>query len=359
MALAAVAIAVSMLTLIGIDQREPLDAPAWSLAVAHAAPIAVRRRWPLPAFVVSGVAALVFIASGYPMVGLGVSALLMVFTLAAEESPAVSLPGVAVAGAGMVAALEVAGSPMGGGTVVGNLAVLGVAWLVGDSARRRRRHAETEQVALARQAVAEERMRIARELHDVVAHSMSVVGVQAGLARVSLEDDPAQARSALAAIEGASRQAMNELRRLLHVLRDESEQATELSPAPGLAELPALVTHSSLGGTPVAILERGDRRKLTTGLDLTAYRVVQEALTNVRRHAPGATARLTFTYEDDGLVIQVDNEMPDGATIAGGGHGLTGMRERVELYRGELQTGLGPDGSFRVVARLPYQESGT
>ncbi len=355
LALAAAAVALNVSTLISFDQRAPLDAPGWWLAVLHSAPIAVRRRLPTAAFATSAAAGLAFLALGYPMVILGVTALLMVYTLAAERPPRVSVTGLAVACVGMVVALVVAESDMGASTIAGNVVVLGAMWLIGDSTRRRRQQAEAERVALARQAVAEERISIARELHDVVAHSMSVVGVQAGLARIAIDDDPRRAKESLAIIEKAGRQAMDEMRRLLHVLRDGSENSATLAPAPGLAHVDELVSHTALAGTRVDLVEQGRRRVLAPGLDLTAFRVLQEALTNVRRHAPGMQARVAIDYQDDELVLRIDNDVVDGSLRSDNGHGLTGMQERVELYHGALEYGLHPDGVFRIVARLPYE----
>ena len=245
-------------------------------------------------------------------------------------------------------------------TLVGKLIILAAAWILGDGARKRREDAVFEQQRLARQAVTDERLRIARELHDVVAHSMSVIAVQAGTGRMVIDDDVEHARRALAAIEDTSKRALDEMRRLLGVLRAETSDPAALAPVPTLDDLDRLVAYTVEGGTPVDVSVHGDRRRAPAGVQLAAYRVVQEALTNVRRHAPGAPARVRVSFEAEELVVVVENPRTDGAdggagTGPDGGHGLLGMAERVSIYGGAFEAGRQTDGMVKVSARIPYQ----
>jgi signal transduction histidine kinase len=231
--------------------------------------------------------------------------------------------------------------------------VLVAAWVLGDTARRRREQAATDRDRTARSAVADERLRIARDLHDVVAHSMSVIAVQAGTGRMVIDDDAARAKEALAAIEDHSRQALDEMRRLLAVLRDPDAGPAALAPMPHLDDLDALVAHAVGGGTPVDVRVEGRRRPLPAGVELTAFRIVQEALTNVRKHAPGCTARVCLRFEADQLAIEVANDVGSTPPTGPPGFGLAGMRERVALYGGRLDAGRTGNGSFRLAATLP------
>lgn len=253
-------------------------------------------------------------------------------------------------------------------TAVGNGIVFGTAFLAGDNMRRRRERladlearADAEEAtrqALAREAVAAERQRIARELHDVVAHSLSVMVVQAGAARRLVTTKPERAAEALGAIETTGREALDEMRRLLGVLRtaDDGAAGGALEPQPSLARLDALV--GSETGLPVEVVVDGDPATLPAAVDLQAYRIVQEALTNVRKHAGPARATVHLHYGTEALEVRVDDD-GRGASAApadagsGGGHGLVGMRERAALCGGELRAGPRPGGGWSVTARLP------
>jgi signal transduction histidine kinase len=216
---------------------------------------------------------------------------------------------------------------------------------------------EREEKALL--AVAAERARIARELHDVVAHAISVIAVQAGSGRHTLKNDPEGSNEAFRAIESTSRQALVEMRRLLGLLREHNEPATA-APLPGIDSHAQLIEQARDAGLSVSLDVEGEPRPLPAGIDLAAYRILQEALTNVRKHAPGGRAAVRLRYGDRDLEIEVrDHGAPagtSGSSVEGGGHGLIGMRERVALYRGELHSGPLPDGGFRVHARLPLNE---
>jgi signal transduction histidine kinase len=214
--------------------------------------------------------------------------------------------------------------------------------------------------------VAAERLRIARELHDVVAHAMSVIAVQSGMGAHVIDTQPEEARRALANIEATSRSGLAELRRLLGVLRDDDADTGDgagtrrpaLAPAPGLGELDALVARASEAGLPVEVAIEGDARPLPPGVDLAAYRIVQEALTNVVKHAGEATARVTVRYGEAEVDLEIVDDGRGRAAAAGGtpganGHGIAGMRERATIYNGTLDAGPRPEGGFRVAARLP------
>jgi signal transduction histidine kinase len=243
-----------------------------------------------------------------------------------------------------------------------------VGWLAAENVRARRnyeqgvaeRAAEREREQ-ARRARAEERIRIARELHDVVAHAMSVITVRSGVARMVLDVRPEEAREALGIIEGTSRQALREMRLIVGVLRDADADDLEadLGPAPGLASLPGLVSQINQAGVPVGVHVEGEPRPLSPGVDLSAYRIAQEALTNVVRHAAPAAAELTLRYQPDEVVIEVTDNGRAGLNPAsparagdGAGHGIAGMRERVAVYGGKLVAEPTAAG-FRVLARIP------
>lgn len=222
----------------------------------------------------------------------------------------------------------------------------------------RMEHAHEREVA---EAAAGERARIARELHDVIAHAVSLVVVQAQAERRLLGPEQARTAEVLHTIESSGREALGELRRLLGVLHHRS--GTErLAPQPSLAALPRLVAEAGRGGQSVRLEQIGGAAALSTGLDLTAYRIVQEALTNARKHAPGAHAHVRLAWEPGELRIEVvdDGHGGEGGPAGarhGTGHGLIGMRERVSLYGGSLEAGPVPGGGFRVAARLPIEAS--
>jgi len=233
--------------------------------------------------------------------------------------------------------------------------VFGGAWLAGRMVRRERLLTDAlarVQAERERAAVAEERARIARELHDVVAHSVSTIVVQAEAGEALLDREPERAREAFDSIRGSGRQALVELRRMLGLLRrDEDEVA--LVPQPSLQHLDVLVDHVRGVGLPVRVEIEGERRRLPPGVDLSAYRIVQEALTNALKHGGRASAVVRVRYSADDLELEVVDDGPRASNGATGGHGLTGMRERVRLYGGELETGPRPDGGYAVRARLP------
>ncbi|MEV0276857.1 sensor histidine kinase [Streptomyces sp. NPDC050610] len=249
-----------------------------------------------------------------------------------------------------------------------------LAWVLGDSVRTRRAYwaqlqeradrLEKEREAQSRMAVAAERARIARELHDVVAHNVSVMVVQADGAAYVLDASPEQAKQALETISGTGRQALAEMRRLLGVLRtEESSEGGEYVPQPDVEQINDLVEQVRTAGMPVDFRVEGSPRPLPSGVELTAYRIVQEALTNTRKHGGpdvGASVRLTFFDDGLGLLVEDDgrgaqHELYEEGGADGMGHGLIGMRERVGMVGGTLDAGPRPGGGFRISALLPLK----
>jgi signal transduction histidine kinase len=231
-----------------------------------------------------------------------------------------------------------------------------VVWYLGRRLRLRAERAwelEREQAAEARRAIAEERTRIARELHDVVAHRVSLMTVQAGAAKTVAADDLEGAVQAMEAVEEAGRQALSELRHLLDVLRPEAE-VDGLGPQPGLADVPRLIDQFERAGLNVSLTMNGARTDLPVRVDLSAYRIVQEALTNVLKHA-GTTAQteVRLSTDDRGVAIEVLDDGHGDTILPGSGQGIVGMRERAQLLGGSLEARPLPGGGFQVVARLP------
>jgi signal transduction histidine kinase len=223
-------------------------------------------------------------------------------------------------------------------------------------AEERARRAERERVDEARRAVEAERARISRELHDVIAHSVSVMTVQAGAVRRLLKPEQERERQALESVEETGRQALTEMRRLVGLLRDQ-EQMADLAPQPGLRTLDILVGTVREAGLPVELTVEGEPRELPAGVDLSAYRVVQEALTNALKYAGPAHAWVSVRWGERELELEVANDGQSDSNGGRGGHGLVGMRERVALYGGDLESGERPGGGYVVRARLPIEES--
>jgi signal transduction histidine kinase len=256
--------------------------------------------------------------------------------------------------------------------------VIAIAWLVGDNVRTRRAyvaqleeraaHAEADRAAEAERAAAGERARIARELHDVVAHHVSVIAIQAGAARMvgerfsSAEGVDTGAGSthweALVSVESTARQALTELRRLLGVLRHDGDIETpSLSPQPGIRSLEELFDRVRRAGLPLESRIEGDVVPLAPSIEVSAYRIVQESLTNVLKHEGAVPTEVTLRYRERDLEIAVIDRptgAPASALSGGGGHGLLGMRERVALFGGDLSVGRRADGAFEVLVRLPF-----
>jgi len=240
--------------------------------------------------------------------------------------------------------------------------IFAVAWIVGfalggrlratDETRRLAEQAEAQREEQARLAVAEERARIARELHDVVGHSVSVMTVQASAVRRLLEPDQDREREALLVVEQTGREALAEMRRMVGVLR-RPDEAPALAPQPSLEHIEKLVAHTRETGLPVDLRIEGTPAELPAGIDTTAYRIVQEALTNAVKHANASRAEVVVRYENGRVELTVRDDGRGGGDGGGSGHGLVGMRERVSVYGGELEAGPLAGGGFRLRATLP------
>jgi signal transduction histidine kinase len=226
-----------------------------------------------------------------------------------------------------------------------------------EAAEIRATHAEREREAAARIAVAEERARIARELHDIVAHAVSVMVLQVGAVRHKLPDALAEDRDALSGVERAGRTALAEMRRLLAAMRPDGDEA-ELAPQPGLDRLDSLVEEIGRAGLPVRLHVEGEPFSLPRAIDLSAYRIVQEGLTNALKHSRATGADLTVRYRPHELQLEVRDDGLGSATSDGLGHGLVGIRERVKIYGGELSAGTATGGGFVLSTRLPLAADG-
>jgi signal transduction histidine kinase len=241
----------------------------------------------------------------------------------------------------------------------------GITWAVGfalrarseqaEAAETRAMRAERERDAAARIAVAEERARIARELHDVVAHAVSVMVLQVGAVRHKLPEAQAHDREALRGVERAGRTALTEMRRLLAAMRRDGEEV-EFTPQPGLDGLDELLAQVGRAGLPVELHVDGEPVPLPRGVDLSAYRIVQEGLTNALKHAHASTADVTVRYRPEELEIEVRDDGLGSATADGLGHGLVGVRERVKIYGGQMAAGAAAEGGFVLSTRLPLDE---
>ena len=351
-----------------VDWRE-LDALGVLLTIGALAPLAWRRRSPAPVFAINLLCAAAFAAAPYGNGVEGFGVLLALYTLAAHCPPRRSLLGLLAAMIAVVIVFLRYPGDIGIGDIAGNAVVFVTAWALGNNLRTRRAYTaeledraarlERERAAQTLVAVTSERRRIARELHDVVAHNVSVMVVQAGAARRMLARDPETARTAIEAVEATGRTAMTEMRRLVDVLREDNEPAGDLEPQPGVDQVPVLVEAIRGAGLPVDLVVEGDVRPLPPGVDLSAYRIVQEALTNSLKHAGRARARVVLHYGEEVLDVRVDDDGRGPALDSGSsehsGHGLLGMRERIALFGGQLAAGPRRGGGYEVVARLPFE----
>ena len=353
--------------------------------VALAVPIVFRRQYPAAAFAAAVTAGAVQVVAFRGPSTADVSVLILLYSLAVSRPRRASAPGLAICVLG-AAVVAVRWQVSGDVTAWQVLLVTGLVstpalltWLAADSVRWRRGYyaaleekahrLERERDALSQVAAAAERARIARELHDIVAHHVSVMVVQADGAAFALENSPDKTREALGAISGTGRQALAEMRRLLGMLRSPSAGPVEpvnpeLAPVPGTSQLSALLEQTRTAGVPVTFRQEGTPAAgPADGADLAVYRVVQESLTNVRRHGgPGVSAAVTIRYTVDGVTVSVTDDgrgaaarpAPASSTAADRtGHGLSGMRERVELYGGTVTAGPRSGGGYQVTATLP------
>jgi len=342
------------------------------LVVVASGALFFRRHQPVAVFAAALGSTLVLYARHYPDGGLPIVVLVALYTLAATCDRWITVAATVVVLLGI--ALVVAdASDMDAGTLAATLALFTMGAVWGDRRKVRDAYAEQlelraaekerERIEAARRAVADERLRIARELHDVVAHAMSVVAVQSGVGVHVIDSRPDEAKRILETISRTSRDSLDEMRRLLGVLRSDpasADAAVELAPAPGLAGLGELVTHVTEAGVLVETTVQGDRTAIPVGVDLAAYRIVQEALTNVLKHAGRAEVKVLVRYEPDAVHVEVVDDGRGAASasaapaVNGSGHGLVGMRERAALYRGDFDAGPRVGGGYRVAATLRY-----
>jgi signal transduction histidine kinase len=365
--LAAVVLAVTLVEISLNDESLSGRNRAVSIAllVAMSVVIVFRRRWPVAVWLVSGALVTIYGVASFPDPVLPYGPLVAVYTVAAYTSWRTSMT------AGVVTAVVVAASMIidpHDDIVDWLIAFLSTttAWLIGNNVRTYRAYTqeleakaarlERERRAEAERAVADERLRLARELHDVAAHHVSVIALHAEAGQSLLPDDPERADQAFGVIGQVARTTLTELRRVVGVLREEG--AAPLVPQPGLDQLPALVRDVERAGVPVTLTVSGAPGTISRTLDTSAYRIVQEALTNVLRHAGPAAAHVTVTYEPDAIAVEVldDGVGPDespSATSHNGGHGLAGMRERAAMFGGTLTAEARPERGFAVSARLP------
>jgi signal transduction histidine kinase len=349
-------------------QRDGPRGPLWFDVLApivFTTPLLARRRYPVGALVVAGssIAAASFVDArllSHPFVAyLFGLAICLLFGM--RPARVQSVAGLAFALG--VAAIVTLNDPKGTvGEFVWDVITFMVAWVIGsavggklsevDEARQRAARAEREREERARIAVADERARIARELHDVIGHSVSVMTVQASAVRRTLEADQDKEREALLVVEQTGREALAEMRRVVGVLR-RPEEAPALAPQPSLEHLDRLVESACEAGLPVELRVEGEPVQLAPGLDLTAYRLVQEGLTNALKHARAQHAEVVVRYTDGQVELSVSDDGPGGGDGDKGGHGLIGMRERISVYGGELEAGPRPEGGYRLTATLP------
>jgi len=344
--------------------RQALDLLAYLLLAVGPVALLWRRRSPAVVLAVVMASNVLYFGLGYPY-GPAWLALIVAFWTAVTGGARRVAWATAVVGLAAyftLAALLDRVGPATAATIAAHLGWLLLVLSVSEialAARQRRQAAERTRAEEARRRAGEERMRIARELHDVLAHNISLINVQAGVALHLMDEQPGQSRTALVAIKQASNDALGELRSVLDVLR-QGDEAPPRAPASGLAQLDSLVAGAGATGLEVRTRVEGLARPLPAGTDLAAFRIVQESLTNVTRHAGPASATVLVRYGPDDLTVRVDDDGrgPVAATGPGNGNGIRGMRERVAALGGELTTGPRPGGGFRVQARLPIDESG-
>jgi signal transduction histidine kinase len=361
----AVAVFLASVALLAAGENEAggeVGAPAVLLTALASLPLVARRRAPLPVFVLTALASTVVYAVGEP-VGPPLGPTLALYWVAAggEQSRARTRRTLGIVAAMLAAHLTAAGVP--GMEILYGIVLWGGAWVAGDRTRlRRERIAALEERALRaereadrerRLAAAEERGRIARDLHDSAGHAINVILVHAGMGRLQAERNPESAREAFETIEDVARETVGEIDQMVRVLRDDGSREG-VEPPPGLAALEGLVERHRATGLNVTTSIRGDRRPLPPGIDRGAYRILQEALTNAARHGDG-NAHVDVVFGGGALELEVDNPLGRAARDTGGGHGVIGMRERATLLGGHLEA-RARDGRFELHARLPLED---
>jgi signal transduction histidine kinase len=380
---AAIAAVLATLSLLGVVAELPVEVPesgldttqreldplGIGLVLMQTVPLVWRRR--APVLVLVATASGFFLSSmlGYFHSFASLGFLMALYSVAAHRDRRTSIRA-GIASAVLILLVVLLGDePMDLDDVLTGCLVAGAVWFIGDGIKFQRGQVlrledrasrlEREREEQSELAVAQERRVIARELHDVVAHNVSVMVAQAGAAQRIIDSEPHEARTALGAIEHAGRSALVEMRRLMGFLRTEIDRTVSHSPQPGLDNLEALVDRVRDAGISVTLRIEGARRPLPAGLDLSAYRLVQEGLTNVLKHAGPARADVTVRYGPSHLQLTVEDDgrgtVAQGVPSTPPGYGLLGMRERVALFGGELQVGASPGGGYRLTAILPLE----
>jgi signal transduction histidine kinase len=355
----------------GDAMRHTIDGLGITLLLLQTATLVWRRSAPVLVLAVVTSSLFVYSMLGYFRSFASFGFLVALYTVAAHRERRVSIPAGIACGVVVLVILALGREAIEPDTVIVECLIVGAAWFIGDGYRiRRGQYVQLEERArrlelagkeLARHAVVEERRVIARELHDVVAHNVSVIVAEAGAAQRISDADPSEALATLGPIERTGREALVEMRRLMGFLRTDSESPSH-APQPGLDELDALIEHAGRVGVPTRLSIQGSPRPLSPGLDLSAYRIVQEALTNTLKHAGPAHVDVVVRYGSDRLVLIIDDDGV-GPTRRNGDpmrprYGHLGMRERVALFGGRLQVGGRPGGGFRVVASMPMDPEG-
>lgn len=338
------------------------------LSVTMTVPIIFVRRWPVPALALILMESAAYAAARGKTWPLAAAAIGLICYIAASCERRVSITVAAIAP--LVLLAEYIFSDYGDNTYFSDylsgaagLAVLFLlAWMIGNSIRQSRAYDAALRAHVSGRAIMAERLRIARELHDQVAHSIGVIALQSGAARRAIDVEPAGAREALGVIEETSRETLAELRRMLGALR-ESEPASSTASsysdrAPGLSDIDQLVARTAAAGVRVAVQWRGERRPLPPEIDLSAFRIIQESVTNVVSHAGTDQCQVNVEFQPDQLSIEIiDNGQGTVTHPVGTGYGIPGMRERVDLLHGQFTAGPSPEGGFRVAAQLPLHVS--
>ncbi|HVF52478.1 MAG TPA: sensor histidine kinase [Actinomycetota bacterium] len=347
--------------------RPDLGGLILALAVVHSLVLIGRRRAPWLSFTLNVATGLAGLALSYPMVVLGLAPLISVYSVASQVRRERSAFALAASLIFLLVATPLTDQTEDIGTIAGNAVGLGGAWLIGTFVYARQfyvRQLEERTVQLqnareelAEQAVTQERLRIARELHDLVAHSLSVITLRSGVAAHVMDEQPEEVRRSLETIEEVSRNALDEMRRILSMLRDGD---AERLPLPGLRDLEKLVASFEDSGVRVDLSMPAGETSLPPTLELTVYRIIQESLTNVLKHASAGTVRVVIQRVDGSMTIEVvDDGVGSSVGANGRGHGLVGMAERVQLFGGTLEAGSLPEGGYRVRAVLPSAEETT
>jgi signal transduction histidine kinase len=353
--------------------HRPLDAFGVALLAASAIALAARRQRPVPVLVATVAAVMLYYLLGYPGEVAFLSLYVAFFTAMVTGHRLAAWVGAAALSANMWLSW-IAGYPLSGAVIAWAVAWLLIVLAAGemvrlrrdylDSLRQRAIEAERTRDEEGRRRVSEERLHIARELHDLIGHNISLINVQASVGLHLLERQPEQACTALTAIKQVSKDTLDELRLVIGAVRGAGDEGSPRRPARGLGDLDALVSAAAAADLDVRMEVAGQPRPVPAGLGLTAFRIVQESLTNVRRHAGPATVAVRLEYGDSDLTVRVEDDgqgsgtepplvTPAGGGPAGGGRGLTGMRERAAAVGGHLEAGARPGGGFQVVARLP------